>query len=256
VFMATMGEVEKAKQGERDAVAEAAALEREKKFRDDIMATVSHEMRTPLTVMSVYSQMAVRQIRAGKITEQTITDLDAISDEALRLAELAGDALDVFGKKGVAGAKTAFDIGELALQIANLHTHSAKSLNIEINVNLPERLPPCFGAPADLTRLMWNLFDNALKHTANGTITISGGSADGNVTVTIADNGAGMSPEILSRAFERGFSGEQETTGLGLALCKEIAEAHGGEISIKSELGKGTAVTLVLPEHLEDIIYE
>jgi signal transduction histidine kinase len=256
VFIATMNEVEKAKQGEREAVAETAALEREKKFRDDVMATVSHEMRTPLTVMSVYAEMAVKQIREGNVTEQTITDLDAVSEEALRLAKFADNALEIFTQKDNTVKNTSVDIGGMALQIANLLTPAAKSREIEINVILPEDLSPCWGSPANLTRLMWNLFDNALKHTDKGTILVSGKTADGKVIITITDSGKGMNAETLSRVFERGFSGGNETTGLGLAFCKKILEAHGGEIFIESELGKGTVVTIKLPEYLEDIVYE
>ena len=251
VFITTMREAEKAKENEKRLAAENAALDREKRFRDDVMATVSHEMRTPLTVMSVYAEMAVEEIQAGNISEQTLADLATISDESQRLAQLAGNALAMFGRKAIANKnKVPVDIGGAAAGLANLLMPSAKSKNIQLDLALPGTLPHVWGMPAELTRVLWNLFDNALKHTGGGKITVGGWAAENLLTLTITDTGEGMTQEIKSRVFERGFSGT-DRTGLGLPLCKEIVQAHGGDISIQSEPGKGCAVAITLPVYTE-----
>lgn len=243
------------------AQAENAKLEKETleqidKMKTDLMQTVSHEMRTPLTVMSVYAELAVKEMNGGKITEQTISDLNTISNEALRLAGLAGSVLDVFKKNNSIEAKTAVDIKAMASQLAHLLTPLAKSRGISINLLLPDSLPDCWGSPNELTRVLWNIFDNAVRHTENGSITVSGKhiTESGAIEITVADTGSGITPEHIKQIFERGFSSEQgsinQTTGLGLAFCKEIIEAHGGKINIESEMGKGTEVKFSLPAQI------
>jgi len=227
------------------ANAENAALASEKRFKEDVLATVSHEVRTPLAVMSVYAQMAVKQMNKGNITEQTMTDLKTISNEAKRLAELASDALTMFGSKTDINKRTYVDIGAAVTQLAGLLTSAAKNENIEIKIEFAD-LPPVWGVSDELTRVLWNLFDNAIKHTKDGRITISGNIFDGFLTITIADNGEGMTEEALSRTFESGYSASGGT-GLGLTFCKEIIKAHGGTISIESSIGNGCAVTFSLP---------
>jgi signal transduction histidine kinase len=250
---------------------ENAAIASEKRFKEDILATISHEVRTPLAVMSVYAQMAVKQMNKGNITEQTMTDLNTISNEAKRLAELATDALTMFGGKTDINKRTHVDIGAAVTQLAGLLTSAAKNKNIEIKIELAD-IPPVWGVSDELTRVLWNLFDNAIKHTKNGVITVNGaysvtgelkmenGELKGKdfsnsqfstlnsqfVSVSIQDTGEGMTAETLHRAFEHGYSASGGP-GMGLAFCKEIIENHGGSINIKSSIGNGCAVTFTLP---------
>jgi signal transduction histidine kinase len=123
---------------------------------------------------------------------------------------------------------------------------TAGKYNTEIVLNLPENLPPANGVTEELTRVVWNVFDNALRHTTNGTITVTGKASSKYVHVSIADTGSGMTPEAKSMAFERGYSGSVRS-GLGLAFCREIVVAYGGEIEIQSELGEGCTVSFSLP---------
>jgi signal transduction histidine kinase len=97
-----------------------------------------------------------------------------------------------------------------------------------------------------LKRVIGNLLSNAAGHTMNGKITVSLNREGGNLITTVTDTGEGIDPAMLSRIFERGVSG-RGTTGYGLSICKAIIEAHGGEINIGSEPGKGTAARFALP---------
>jgi len=223
----------------RRVAAEVAVLEREKRFKDNILATISHELRTPLAVMSVYAEMAVRQIKSGTVTEEALAALDTISDESHRLASLASSALDMFVKKAADETKAPVDIGKMVAQLVGILDSMATKRGVKIHSHLPQNLPLVWAVSGDITRVFWNILDNALRYTKNGTIDISAMSARDKVIISIADSGCGMDNETKSRAFDRGFG---EGSGLGLVFCKEIIETHGGEISIESELGAGTSV--------------
>lgn len=231
---------------------EITAIDREKKFKDAMLATLSHEIRTPLAVMSANAEMIVKKIRGGGVNERVLKALDTISDESHRLADLATSIMDMFAKNAAIEAGTSIDIGSMVSQLAGMLTSTAKRQKVAIVLKLPESLPHICGVSAELMRVLWNIFENALRYTKKGKITAIGGVQVKNdtryVSITIEDTGYGMTPEIKARAFERGYSTE-EMTGLGLAFCKEIIEAHDGEISIKSEPGKGCAVTFILPEY-------
>jgi len=230
--------------------AEIATLEREKRFKENILATISHELRTPLAVMSVYAEMAVRQIKSGTVTEQALSALNTISDESHRLAALASSALDMFVKKDAVETRAPLDIGKMVAQLVGILSTSAAKQGVKILSNLPENLPQVWAVSGEITRVFWNILDNALKHTKNGTINISVISAPGKVSVSISDTGCGMNSETRSRAFDKGFG---EGSGLGLVFCKEIIETHGGEISIKSKQGEGTTVTFSVPIAKENV---
>jgi len=232
---------------------EIATIEREKQYKENILATISHEMRTPLAVMSVYAQMAVQQIKSGEITDEALDALNTISDEAHRLAGLANSALDMFTKKERDDTKADVDIGEMAVRLTNMLTSTAAKRNTEILLRLPSGLPPVWGVADQLTRVFWNVFDNALRHTKNGNITVSAKVEEGDtrfIHITVADTGEGMAADNLPRAFESGFT-SGEGAGLGLAFCKEIIEAHGGGMKIETAEGEGFAVTFSLPEYCE-----
>ena len=231
---------------------EIATIDREKRFKEDLLAMLSHEMRTPLAVMSVYAELVIREILKGKIGESALEALSTISDEAHRLADLATDSMDMFVKKAAADSEASVDIGKMISQLVNMITSTTQKQNVVIVLKLPEYLPLVWGRAAELTRVLWNIFDNALRYTESGTINVAGDLRviDGSrhIAVTITDTGCGMTKEIKSHVFERGYSSE-DRTGLGLAFCKEIIKAHGGVISIESEIGTGCAVTFTLPEY-------
>jgi len=233
------------KEAEAQRVAdELAALEREKKFKENILATISHELRTPLAVMSVYAEMAVRQIKSGKVTEEALAALNTISDESHRLASLASNALDMFVKNASDETKAAVDMGKMVTRFADILDATATKRGIKIQTHVPEGLPQVWVISGELTRVFWNILDNALKHTKNGTIDIAVIAMPEKVMVSITDSGCGMDAETQARAFDKGFG---QGAGLGLLFCKEIIEAHGGDIAIKSARGMGTSVTFSVP---------
>jgi len=224
----------------------------------ELFANMSHEMRTPLTVMSTYAQFAVEELKENGVNEQTLADLATISSEAKRLAEMADGTLKILlsEETPLDEQKNAqIDIGELSTLIARLFEPVAKrngrALTIKINQNVP-RVPGESGA---LTQLLWNILQNAIIHSqcknielaveASGQDVTHPGATRTNVTITIRDDGCGIEPDILPHIFERG-KGKKGGSGLGLSICREIAQRHGGDIGIHSEHGAGTTVTVSL----------
>jgi len=237
----------------------SAALEQVARTRAEMVDTLSHEVRTPLTVMSTYAQLAVKKIRAGNADEQTLADLATISDEARRLSVMASNTLRLSRLADVSdeaiASETGFvDIGAITGQLVGLFEPTARRANRKLSAFTSENLPPVWGESDALTRLMWNLMDNALTHSERGDIEVRVDAKNDTVRVVVKDEGVGIPPELLPKVFERGVSGKKDGTGLGLAFCREIVKRHGGDITIESVYGAGTTVTVTLPAYSEDVI--
>ncbi len=247
IFIATLRQVEEAKAQERRLALENAALDRAGRLRESMMATVSHEMRTPLTVMSVYAQMARENLHEIGVDEETTADLAMMRDESKRLAEMVNGLLELAPEQDYRQARAFFDIPPLVGQLARLCAPTLAKNNNRLEADLPQDLPPVYGHAGECTQILWNLLDNAARHTKNGVVTVRAGVRQGAVAVTVANTGGAIPPELLSTIFERRVTGSEEGTGLGLAICREIVEAHGGTIGIESSEETGTAVTFTLP---------
>jgi signal transduction histidine kinase len=119
----------------------------------------------------------------------------------------------------------------------------------ELTVRIEDDLPDIFGSPEEITQVLFNLLSNAGKYAESATVAACARRAGDDIEITISDTGKGIAPDFLPRAFERYQSGEGGGTGVGLAVCKEIVESHGGSITLESELGKGTTARIRFPVH-------
>ena len=215
----------------------------------DFVANVSHELKTPLTSIQGFSQAILDGAEQNPAHAARI-----INDEAARMRRLVDGLLDL----------ARLDAGQSALQrgptdlAAILHSMIEKlTLRAnEKNVTLRADIQPLPSVVADgdrLAQVFANLLDNALKHTpGGGTVTLLASAASGVVTVTVADTGAGIPANDLSRIFERFYRVDKSRAagqgyGIGLAISKEIVQAHGGTISAESVMGLGTKFTVRLP---------
>jgi len=250
-------------QRQRELEAAQKKVEELAKMKSELFAGISHEMRTPLTVMSTYAQFAVEQIRESGANEQTLADLATISGEAKRLAEIADGTLKVFMSTSGTGTdmqkKSQVDMIDLSSRIVRLFKpialRSGKKMLVLINDKIQDNScennprqkgPEIFGDADALTQLLWNLFQNAIIHSEGKTITLNIEQDDDSVKVTVSDDGIGIDPGILPYIFERGVSGKKEGSGIGLSICRYIAKQHRGDISVRSEPEKGTTVTVLL----------
>jgi signal transduction histidine kinase len=180
------------------------------------------------------------------VTDPEVTELLAdAQEEVMRLSRMVGGMLTL-ASVSERTEKSRVDLTALYGGVSDMMrltlSKNGNALQAEIGKNLT-----VFGDADLLSQVAVNLIQNAHAHTENGTIGFTAGQDAGQVTVTVSDNGSGIPPELLPRVFERGVT--DGGTGLGLFLCKTVAESHGGKISIASELGKGTTVTFTLPAY-------
>jgi signal transduction histidine kinase len=236
--------------------------------KSEFLATMSHEIKTPLTVISVHVQQAAELFAAssnggadGGSGEKEIiaSSLRRAQQEVMRASRITENALSLASMQE--GQKQME-----ALHIDTLLTHSAEAYRTilekrgnKLNLAIADGMR-VYGNADQLIQVMVNLLSNANRHTKDGVISVEANPINsiehetkfqektegGWIKVTVTDNGSGIAPEFLPRVFERGVT-SVESTGIGLAICKKIIEAHGGMITADSEPGKGTAVRFALP---------
>jgi len=271
-------------------------IEEYDKMKSELFAGMSHEMRTPLTVMSTYAQYAVEQIRqassagAPGVTEQTAADLVTISDEAKRLAQMADGTLKILMSvvsprgahetdKDEIRKSLPVNMADLCTRLARLMEPVASRKGKKLIVLTADSIQEIQGYADALTQLVWNILHNAIIHSDAKTIKLSVETINSDiqtdvkklpapklqarinspgVKITISDDGTGIDPQIMPRIFDRGVSGNQGGSGIGLSICKEIAILHGGDISVQNgksaennalaatQADTGTCVTVIL----------
>jgi len=236
-------------------VTQEAELE---EMRSSFMSTAAHELRTPISSILGYAQLLGRRLRGdSKPSVEVIEDMsEVIERQSKNMAELVNDLLDL--SKLEHQIAKGFDLHETAIApyLRSIVSQfqmpgDARYIAMYIDDHLPEvRLHP-----DSFKRLIVNLLSNAFKYSPIGSPVAVKTFIENRerecVGIEIEDHGSGMSPEDLEHVFERFYrssaSAEIPGTGLGLAIAKEIMQAHGGEISITSEIAKGTKVRLLFP---------
>lgn len=226
--------------------AEKEAFQRLDRMEREMVAVISHETRTPLAVLSGYAQLISMELRKQGVSEQIAQDLDKISKEAIRIANM----MEQMQKLAIKGAseykKINLDIGTIVRQIGRLYIPILARKNVNLEMVIPDNLPQVFANAEELTQILFNILQNAKNHIEEGTVTIKVDTEDSFIRVSVADTGSGIAPDLLPHIFESGISGDENDSGLGLAICKELIDSYGGEIYIESELGKGTVVTFTI----------
>jgi two-component system OmpR family sensor kinase len=214
------------------------------------IADASHELRTPLTSIQGYAQLH-RQGATGR--EEVARGMARIEREAERMAALVEDLLLL--ARLDQGRSLANELVDLA-RIVHETVADARAAEPQrsITAELPDRPAILRGDPRRLRQVLDNLLANIRDHTDPDTIvTVTLADSDGTATLTVADNGPGMSPDEADHAFERFWQAEptathpRRGTGLGLAIVAELVAAHGGTIDLHTSPGAGTSFTITLP---------
>ena len=230
-----------------------ARLERSFEEVRRFTADAAHELRTPLAILRNEAEVALRIPRES---EQYRDCLENMLEEIDHLSRLSEVLLFLFRADAGLGAHTGdvLSLDRIVREVADDIRVVAAEQNQELMVDASS---PCnvLGNAEQLRRLLFNLLDNAIKFTpAGGSIGIRVERQKGQARVIVSDAGIGIAPEHLPRIFDRFYrvdSARSRRTGgngLGLSICKSIAEAHQGFIEVVSQPGKGTQVTLTLPE--------
>ncbi len=246
-----------AQQAEQKLAAENEALEALSRLKTEFLGNVSHELKTPLTVMSGYAQ-TTKQLaeRPGELDGGEVSRrMKLISSEAERLSLMVGQVLDItrMEEGRMAMEKRRCHIDEIIHEAVETHYPMLNKNANRLEIHIEPGLPAVSADPARISQVIINLISNAVRFTENGLITISAKREGGDTVVCVADTGAGISAERLPHLFERYYhkeksgGGQNTGTGLGLYICRHIVEQHGGKVWIKSQEGIGTSVFFSLP---------
>ncbi len=224
-----------------------ARLEQNDTLRKNMLADISHDLRTPLTVM----QGNLEGMLDG-IYPLDRAHLEPVLDETRQMARLIQDlrtmALTEAGALHLLKEPT--DLAVLTHETVALFRAQAEAAEIHLETNTDARLPLVECDPARIRQVLENLIANALRFTARGGQVVVHCASHNrhNVSVTVKDTGRGISSDELPHVFERFYKARDSGgSGLGLAIAKGLVEAHDGTISAESELGKGTRIVLTLP---------
>ena len=213
-------------------------------------ADAAHELRTPVSIVISQAQLGLRGERTAPEYREM---LDACLRAARRMQKLIDSLLELarFDAGGVTLQRRSCDLADLARESAELFRAGAQERGVALALELAPA--PCEADTDRLAQVVTNLLANALEHTpAGGCIALRTGAERDAAVLSVADTGPGIAPADVPRIFDRFYRADLSRTrrtggaGLGLAICKTIAEAHGGALEVTSELGKGSAFTLRL----------
>jgi signal transduction histidine kinase/CheY-like chemotaxis protein len=251
-----------------DARQARAAAEEADAAKSSFLSTVSHELRTPLTSVLGFAKIIRRRLeerlfplipeddrKVQQAKHQVIENLDVVVSEGERLTKLIDDVLDL---AKIEAGKFTWNMGKTSIAevieravAATSSLFEAKKLTLVRAID-PE-LPDINGDQDRLIQVVINLISNAVKFTDVGSITCSARLDGNDIVVGVTDSGIGIAPGDHQKVFEKfkqvgdTLTDKPKGTGLGLPICKEIVEFHGGRIWVESEPGKGSTFSFTLP---------
>lgn len=225
--------------------------------KDDFIASVSHDLRSPLQCITAYTRFVMDGV-SGPVTEKQHSQLQIVLKSADRLGSLVNTILDISkleAEKLSLNLKPA-DTKQIAVDVHNMLAVLAAKYGINLRVAVDDMIPQAYIDAEQIQRVMTNLVTNALTITpTGGTVTLrvtTEGSSQ--LRVSVADTGPGIPPEKIHSMFTKFFQVEETKgaarkrgTGLGLTICKLLVEAHGGRIWVESEWQKGATFYFTIP---------
>ncbi|HDR1021868.1 TPA: response regulator [Pasteurella multocida] len=226
-------------------------IEKTSRDKTQLMATISHELRTPLNGIIGLSRILLD----GELTDKQRDYLKTINISAISLGHIFSDIIDLekIDARRIELNPKEVELQHLLTDISNFGTLMAADK--KLNFQLIERSPLPIWLMLDYARvsqILWNLIGNAVKFTSKGCVQLNVSTSGSRIYFTVSDTGVGIPREELHRVFEMYYqvksSGQKPLgSGIGLAVSKTIAQLMGGDLTVESELGKGTSFILVLP---------
>ncbi|MGB9720925.1 MAG: sensor histidine kinase [bacterium] len=225
--------------------------------RDMFISLISHELRAPLNSIIGFTDVLLKEY-SGKINEEQKKQLMIVKESSRHLLSLINELIDI-GKIELTGEKlsiSAFDLQNLIMEIVESFKPVAEKKGIEIRLRSKDKIK-IISDEKRIRQVLLNLITNGIKFTDKGGVYVDTIDSEEYVVIIVEDTGIGMSREDMNYLFEP-FSisrfknrPDVEGTGLGLYICKRITNLLKGEISVDSELNKGTKFTVKLPKNLE-----
>jgi signal transduction histidine kinase len=230
-------------------------LEGEERARRELITAVSHDLRTPITALRLLAEAiddgivddATRRDYARRMTTH-VRALGALIDDLFELTQLQRGDREVLREE--------VDLGPLVQEAVEAMRPAADDRGVVLRSELPDAPPAAHATREELQRVLFNLLQNAIRHTPAGgsvTVTLRAPGDAATVALDVADTGGGIAPADRPRVFEPFFRGGTDASrtdagaGLGLAISRAIVESHGGSIGLGDGAGAGTRVTVRLP---------
>jgi signal transduction histidine kinase len=229
----------------------SAELDQLERLRRDLVANVSHELKTPISALRAHLENLLDGVE--RPDPETLQVMLAQSE---RLGRLVDQLLDLSRLESgdVPLHREEVALAPLVSQVLSEIEVAGAGRSVELERAVPEDLPAVYADRERIHQVLFNLLDNAVRFTpAGGRVTVSADRHDGSVDVHVADTGPGIPPEHLPRLFERFYradparSQKEGGTGIGLAIARSVVEAHGGRIWADSSPGQGSVFTFELP---------
>ena len=261
VFVAMLHDITERKQIEaerQEALLEAQKADHSKSI---FLASMSHELRTPLNAIIGFSDILVNEYLGPHRVEKYKEYSEDINASGTHLLALVNTILDISsieaGKADI--DKVAFPVREIAQECIGIVSNSAEGKNIELTINVPNDIPLLFADRRAVRQILLTLLTNAIKFTPEeGNITLSAKALKMSVSLSVIDTGRGIPKDDIAELTKPFNRVEQdphkavEGWGLGLAISKSLVELHDGTLTIESRVGKGTTVTVTLPNETLD----
>ena len=248
---------EELRRNQERLIAAKEAAEAASRAKSEFLANMSHELRTPLNAIIGFSGMMSDRM-FGPLNDRYVEYANIIGNSGKHLLAIITDILDLAKADAdkMSLAEEEVDVAEIVQLASQILREMAQRNQVALTIEITDPLSLVIGDPAKLTQILVNLMSNAVKFTPPGgwvSLKIERHVGQG-LTFRVEDTGIGMSPEQIPLALEpfgqiaNGLSRKHDGVGLGLPLTKRLVELHSGRIDIKSELGKGTVVSVHLPE--------
>ena len=220
------------------------------RVRNEVIHTVSHDLRSPLTSVVGYTELIMR---TGSLNDSQQEFLKRIQESVQHITTLINDLLDLGGiEAGLDTRRERVQLDALLRYSLEMLQGQIKTKRIKVNTDIAESLPALQANPVRLRQLFDNMVGNAIKYSnKNGEVSISLKAEGDQIIFQVSDNGPGIPAEDQSHIFDKFYRGKniskQQGSGLGLAIVKSIVDAHQGRIWVESTEGQGSSFFIVLP---------
>jgi two-component system phosphate regulon sensor histidine kinase PhoR len=223
-------------------------------LKEDFISNVSHELKTPLSLIHMFSEMLItRRVKSDAVRREYY---GIIHNESDRMSRLIANLLDYAQlereKHSLHFERT--NIGQLVIKELEAYRYQIQKDGFELTTHVDVNVPETMADPNAISMAFFNLIDNAVKYSGDRKqVTVSVSQSNGFVDLAVQDEGLGIAEAERQKIFEKFFRGSSagvarvRGSGIGLTITKQVAEMHGGEVRVESEVGRGSTFTLRIP---------